>query len=698
MLKNGEFLQERYEILDRIGSGGMSDVYKAKCHKLNRLVAVKVLKAEFSEDAGFISQFKMEAQAAAGLSHPNIVNVYDVVDDGDMHYIVMELIEGITLKNYIAKKGKLDAREAIGIAIQIAQGMSAAHDSKIVHRDIKPQNIIISKDGKAKVADFGIARGVSRQGGNTDSAVGSVHYIAPEQASGKPSDERSDIYSFGITLYEMVTGQVPFDGDSVDDIAKAQVEQEIAPPSAENSQVPQGLEAIILRCTRKDPEERYGSAAELINDLRRALIDPEETPAKKERQKGGRDGSGKGSGGKKARPSAKKEKNGTGAKEEKKSSKGFERLVSAGGIAGAILIVAVLLFLVGSVTGIFKVADDLVLPTGETKRNGETLVLTENQVNIPELQGITEDAAKARLAELFLTAQVSYEYSETVRPGYVMAQDAAGTVVEKESAVKITVSKGSGRVQLEELGLVGRDVEEAKAFLAANEIAAVIQEEPSDSVKKGCVIRTDPSSVAYKGESLKLFVSSGPSVVMTTVPNIAGQNKEAAIKLLQDAGLGYRDEGGEYSDTVEELLVVRQTVEPGAKVPMGTTVGYVLSLGRQLVPEHNAGEGGSAEAFQSGAGVYVASLNEEFDLGAAIGPGSDSVEVPIKIQLRQNYEGKTDIRILQDTETVAGNSVVSIRFPRIEGISGVTSGTVEVVNVQDGRILQSYSVTFSQEE
>ena len=228
MLKVGDFLQDRYEILEKIGSGGMSDVYKAKCHKLNRPVAIKVLKKEFCTDAGFVSNFKMEAQAAAGLSHPNIVNVYDVVDDGDIHYIVMELIEGITLKNYIAKKGCLDNKEAIGIAIQIAQGMMAAHERHIIHRDIKPQNIIISMDGKVKVADFGIAKAISMQTKNSD-AIGSVHYIPPEQASGNISDARSDIYSFGITLYEMVTGILPFDGNDAESVAIAHMEQELTP-------------------------------------------------------------------------------------------------------------------------------------------------------------------------------------------------------------------------------------------------------------------------------------------------------------------------------------------------------------------------------------------------------------------------------------------------------------------------------------
>lgn len=275
MLRPGMYLQDRYEILEQIGSGGMSEVYRAKCHKLNRLVAIKVLKEEFSSDAGFVKKFKMEAQAAAGLSHPNIVSVYDVVDEGSIHYIVMELIEGITLKSYITKKGRLGSKEAIGIALQVAQGIAAAHDQHIVHRDIKPQNMIISRDGKVKVADFGIARAVTTQTiGAT--AVGSVHYISPEQARGGFSDSRTDIYSLGITMYEMVTGTVPFDGDNTVSIALAHLEQPITPPSRLNPEVPVSLERIIMKCTQKKPEKRFADVYELISDLRHALVDPDD--------------------------------------------------------------------------------------------------------------------------------------------------------------------------------------------------------------------------------------------------------------------------------------------------------------------------------------------------------------------------------------------------------------------------------------
>ena len=275
ILYPGTMLQDRYEILEKIGSGGMSEVYKAKCHKLNRLVAIKVLKSEFTSDATFVSKFKMEAQAAAGLSHPNIVNIYDVVDEGDIHFIVMELVEGITLKSYITKKGHLDVKEAIGIAIQVASGIEAAHEQHIIHRDIKPQNMLISMDGKVKVADFGIARAVSSQTMNAATVVGSVHYISPEQARGGYSDERSDIYSLGITMYEMVTGRVPFDGDTTVAIAIKHLQEEIESPSKYTPNLPFALEQIILKCTQKSPDRRYNNMAELIDDLKHSLMEPQ---------------------------------------------------------------------------------------------------------------------------------------------------------------------------------------------------------------------------------------------------------------------------------------------------------------------------------------------------------------------------------------------------------------------------------------
>ena len=269
------FIADRYEILGKIGSGGMSDVYKAKDHKLNRFVAIKVLKPEFSEDRSFVTKFRVEAQSAAGLIHANIVNVYDVGDEDGIYYIVMELVEGITLKKYIEKKGRLGVREAVSIAIQVAQGIEAAHNHHIVHRDIKPQNIIISKEGKVKVTDFGIARAATSNTINSN-AMGSVHYISPEQARGGYSDEKSDIYSFGIMLYEMLTGRVPFEGDTTVSVALQHIQDDIVSPAKLVPGIPVSVEKIVLKCTQKRTERRYQTMSDLIADLKHSLVAPNE--------------------------------------------------------------------------------------------------------------------------------------------------------------------------------------------------------------------------------------------------------------------------------------------------------------------------------------------------------------------------------------------------------------------------------------
>ena len=274
MLKEGMFIQGRYEIVGKIGTGGMADVYKAKDHKLNRFVAVKVLKAEFRDDKAFITKFRAEAQAAAGLAHPNIVNIYDVGEEKGVYFIVMELVEGITLKEYIAKKGRLAVREATSIAIQVSQGLEAAHNSGIIHRDVKPQNIIISTDGKVKVTDFGIARAATNNTIST-AVMGSVHYTSPEQARGGYSDAKSDIYSLGITLYEMLTGHVPFDGESTVAIAIKHLQEEMKSPEIYVADLPRSTVQIIYKCTQKSPDRRYANMSELIRDLKESLVNPD---------------------------------------------------------------------------------------------------------------------------------------------------------------------------------------------------------------------------------------------------------------------------------------------------------------------------------------------------------------------------------------------------------------------------------------
>ncbi len=447
ILKAGTMLQDRYEILEKIGSGGMSDVYKAKCHKLNRLVAIKVLKAEFTDDANFVSKFKMEAQAAAGLSHPNIVSIYDVVDEGDIHFIVMELVEGITLKSYITKKGRLDVKEAIGIAIQVAQGIEAAHEQHIIHRDIKPQNMLISMDGKVKVADFGIARAVSSQTMNS-TVVGSVHYISPEQARGGYSDERSDLYSLGITMFEMVTGRVPFGGDNTVTVALAHLEEPIPLPSLMNPGVTPSFERIILKCTEKKPEDRYKNAAEVISDLRRALLnadDPQvgaeilkEDPlsetrpisrkeldliktrsdGQREQKKPRNPGEWRETGPGHEETQARKVPEGRGGRQkapsrqqdEDSETTQLEKVLTGLGVVAALLVVVVVIVFFSRLGGLFTSPSDKGTTETQASRETETdgereteseeekeTTLSQKEVKMPKLVGDTQEEAEAKL-------------------------------------------------------------------------------------------------------------------------------------------------------------------------------------------------------------------------------------------------------------------------------------------------------------
>ena len=275
MVSVGMLIADRYEIVEKVGSGGMSDVYRAKDHKLNRFVAVKALKQEFSENANFVSKFRVEAQAAAGLMHPNIVNVYDVGEEKGLYYIVMELVEGITLKKYIEKKARLSVKETISIAIQVSMGLEAAHKNHIIHRDIKPQNIIISRDGKVKVTDFGIAKAATSNT-ITSNVMGSVHYTSPEQARGGYSDEKSDIYSLGITLFEMLTGRVPFNGETTVAIAIKHIQQPMPSPCEFVPEIPRSVEQIVLKCCEKSPDRRYQNMSELLADLKESLLHPDD--------------------------------------------------------------------------------------------------------------------------------------------------------------------------------------------------------------------------------------------------------------------------------------------------------------------------------------------------------------------------------------------------------------------------------------
>lgn len=761
MLNPGTYLQGRYEILEKIGSGGMSVVYKAKCHTLNRLVAIKVLKEEFASDENFVSKFKMEAQAAARLSHPNIVNVYDVVDEENLHYIVMELIEGITLKSYIEKKELLDSKEAIGIAIQVAQGIAAAHEQHIIHRDIKPQNMIISKDGKVKVADFGIARAVSSQTVNSSAAVGSVHYISPEQARGGYCDERSDIYSFGITLYEMVTGRVPFEGDNTVAVALAHLEDPVVPPGDYNPQVYPGLEDIILKCTKKKPDRRYGSMEEVIHDLHRVLMDPEcdiyqneeieeggdpyqTRPISKDelsqirdhhRRKSretGADEAEKGTEGLEtsdeengspdslSKEDAEEFGDGTGdhrsryhssrkrefhkkipsRKRDEDVSTQFERMIAAIGIIAAILVVIVVVFVFSRLTGLFWPGSGQDSQENQTEAVTQSASMEEIQVIpdegetiMPNVLDLPRDMAESKLKEYDIVMKVTgEEYSENYSKGYVMRQDVdEGTAVEKWSTVGVTISKGSERVDVKALNLSGMDKKQAEEILKDKDLIPSAKEEANDTMPKGKVIRVGTEE-AKAGDTVELFVSSGPKTVQGQVPKLTDGDAAAADALLKAAGLVSGTVTYEYDPSKPHGQVLSQSELPGTMLEPQSAVDYVVNDSAQASTEAAAAKTGEEEKY------YVGSIDATCSLSNYIGPASQTSSVRILIRLKQKDPKDANTYVytnLISPRLVVGSQDIPVVFSRIKGAYGVDSGIVEVVDVDnDDKVIQSWPVSF----
>lgn len=737
MLNQGTYLQDRYEILGRIGSGGMSVVYKAKCHTLDRLVAIKVLKEEFASDENFVSKFKMEAQAAARLSHPNIVNVYDVVDEGNLHYIVMELIEGITLKSYIEKKGFLENKEAIGIAIQVAQGIAAAHEQHIIHRDIKPQNMIISRDGNVKVADFGIARAVSSQTMNA-TAVGSVHYISPEQARGGYCDERSDIYSFGITMYEMVTGRVPFEGDNTVAVALAHLETPITPPSQLNPVVSSGLEQIILKCTQKKPDRRYSSIGDVITDLRHVMVDPdydiygavsqtdeendpyvtrpisrEELSQIQERRRPHtedivvkepeydpavsiqtpetEENDGDGYDKEETQPQIPVHKKRSDRKKEKDVSTQFERIIMVMGIFAAVLVAVVVIFVFSRLTGLFwpKSGQDkeTEVVTSETATEGINVSLADNQTYMPNVLGLPKDMAEAKLKEYNLVMSIETEdYSDNYKADQVMRQDVAeGEVVEKWRTVGVTISKGSDKVDLSSLGLEQLSGEDAQKLLKDKELQVTLKEEANDNIETGKVIRYSPQQ-AKAGDTIELVVSTGPKTAQGQVPKLIGRDEVTADALLKAAGLKTGTVTYDYDAGKPEGTVLSQSALPGTVLEPSATVDYVVN---QMEEE------GSTQAQAADESYYMGSIDTTCSLSNYIGPASQTSSVKISIRLKQKDANGAEVYTpLISPRLVVGSQDIPVVFPRIKGAYGVENGTVEVVDVEKDTVIASYPVSF----
>lgn len=734
MLNMGTIIGERYEVVGCIGSGGMADVYKAKDHKLNRFVAMKVLKPEFSADTNFIRKFQREAQAAAGLAHPNVVNVFDVGEDKGVNYIVMELVEGITLKDYISKKGKLTVKEATSIAIQVSMGLEAAHNRNIVHRDIKPQNIIISTDGKVKVTDFGIARVASSNTISTN-AMGSVHYSSPEQVRGGYSDFKSDIYSLGITMYEMVTGRVPFDGDTTVAIAIKHLQDEMVPPSQYVTELPHSLEEIILKCTQKSPDRRYSTLAELINDLKHSLIDPNgnfvnltplsnhaqtimitpdemkeiqnsayvqpsvfndeeddddeeddeifEKPSKKRRRR--------------HEEEDEEEEEDDDDEEHGGINTKLEKAMTIGGLIIGGIIICILIYMIASAAGLIKGGSKKpIKPSVEQTQEKE-----EEKLEVPDIVGKSKDDAVKELNSKGLGLKKGgEEASDTVPEGMIARQDPkAGTKVEKNAKITYYISTGKTKDKEDvtiPTGLVGKSLSDVQAELQQLGLSKVkIEKTKSEDVAVGKVISLNPKegSSVSKDTEVTITVSIGSGDEMVSVPNVRGVKAAEAQATLEKQGLivtveeSYDEKAG-----VAEGEVYGQTPKAGNRVEPGTSVTI-------KVLNKKANSGGSGET-QNG---------ESVEAGQWATPEDVNIEKPsnyqggqVRLRLVQNGDGNQSSggKVILSDKVLQFTEKGSYNVGRIVGKEGVSNGTLYFDEMQsDGnyKVLYQYQLEFEEQ-
>lgn len=601
MLKPGMFISDRYEIIDNVGSGGMADVYKARDQRLNRFVAIKVLKPEYSSDKSFVNKFRGEAQSAAGLSHPNIVNVYDVGDDGGLHYIVMELVEGITLKRFIERKGKLEIKEAVGIAIQIAQGMEAAHDNHIIHRDIKPQNIIISRDGKVKVTDFGIAK-ATNSNTLTSNTMGSVHYLSPEQARGGYSDEKSDIYSLGVTLYEMLSGKVPFAGDNTVSVALLHIQGEAMPLRDLDPAIPVSVDKIVQKCMQKRPERRYHSASELIYDLKRAIANPDgdfvqipafvanDSPTINISDDLGKIKSGAYLDSEKSNHPASKAVDEDDEELDGVDSK-MDKVIAIGSIVTVVILTLAIIFIV-----IWFIRSNTEKKPDPTPPGTEELSPTpteaptptetaENTMYIvPGVLGLTEEDAMDQILNKDPDAKFfrKEEYSDLYEKGQVMKQyPESGAEIERGYEVILTISSGSEPFPLPDVS--GLDEDKADTKLEDDYGLKVFHEYINDNtIPAGLVISTDPirNTMVVKGDQVKVYISLGAENKQAVVPDLLGKTQEEAAALLTAVGLELGNTSFDTSEVFDEGLISYQSSTAGQKLDIGDKVDVIISTGK----------------------------------------------------------------------------------------------------------------------
>ena len=608
MLRKGMFLADRYEIIEQIGTGGMSDVYKAKCHKLNRYVAIKVMKSEFSDDKTFVSKFRAEAQSVAGFTHPNIVNVYDVGDENGVYYIVMELVEGITLKKYIEKRGRIPFKEAVSIAIQVANGLDAAHKHHIVHRDIKPQNIIISKEGKVKVTDFGIAKVASTSTINSSSTMGSVHYISPEQARGGYSDERSDLYSLGITIFEMLTGTVPFDGDSTVAVAVRHIQDEIPAPSSVANDIPISIDKIVLKLTQKKPDRRYQSATELVTDLKKALVMPDtdfvvmapsyassgvaasvgaadnnaagvDNDAQDRDEDDFFDDFDEDSGEDSAQSEDEMDaEQGDDTDIDDENNDKLDLIMKIIGIGIAVIILIVTIFIIVKLVGSTKSGKNNKSSEGTTITTEETSTSDndKDKVAVPKVEGMDKEEAIQALNDVGLGYRAVVQNSDSVEENKVISQGTkAGTKVDKNTQIILTISGGKEVKNKTVPSVTGMGEEEAKEAVTAEGFLVTVDYQYSSTVESGKVIKASPSGTATQGSTVTLTVSRGKEVTYVTMTNLVGMSESDAKLWLESNGLKAEVSTTTSSGTYGN--VVSQQYAAGTQVASGTTVPITVS-------------------------------------------------------------------------------------------------------------------------
>lgn len=615
MLEEGRFVADRYEILAKVGAGGMSDVYKAMDHVLSRVVAVKVLKQEFADDVNFVTKFRTEAQSAASLEHANIVNIYDVGSEDGIHYIVMEYVEGITLKTYIEKKKQLSYKEAISIAIQVGRGIEAAHNKNIIHRDIKPQNIMISTEGKVKVTDFGIARAATSNTIHSD-VMGSVHYSSPEQARNGFVDGKSDIYSLGIVMYEMVTGRVPFDGDTTVAIAIQHLQDEMVSPRNFVPDLPVSLEKIILKCTQKSADRRYMTMGDVLNDLKRALTNPNEdfvtftAPgsvqdktriiSEKEVEQIKQETAGIQLDRQEPSPvqNMPKVRKQDEDEEDEEEEGGFlnpkmEKAMTIMGIVAAVIILFIIVYLIGNMLGIFRFGPSIKRKNNEVQSitasdldesEGSDTSEDDTEEKVPMIQivGMEVEQAQKKLQKIGLKLyRIGTESSDEYEEGQILSQDVEeGEPVEKGTTIKVLVSSGAGEFKVP--NVVGNTETAAKNMLQEADLDATSTYQFSDKAE-GIVISQSPAdgTMVKKGDTITIVVSQGQEKV--PVPDLRGKTQEQAGAALQEGRLDIGTAESDYDDEVPKGQVIRQTPQAGESVFVGSKVNIVISLGKKEV-------------------------------------------------------------------------------------------------------------------